>query len=193
VVTGLATVLLYTTEGAAYLRFKSDGALRETAAVIGRVTLGFTAVFALVAALSLDATATPVHAHSAARITLVTVAVVIAVGGFLFAGRGFGHGWDGRALTGVVIAETAGLLALITVIAPVLVPPGITIHNARSPGLTFLLLLIGIGANIPLVLFYSWYAHHVFRGKYRVADSDRPTGVSAAAHAILSGPTREAA
>lgn len=184
VLTGLATVLLYGAAGAAFLQLKTDGELRDHAAAAGRVLLGFLAVLALLCAVSLDATATPVQIHSAVRIALFTILVVIAAGGFVVAWRGFGRRPDSRPLTGVVVAEVAGLLALVTLVAPTLVPPGLTIQAAKSPGLTFLLLLIGVGLNVPLLLFYSWYAHHVFRGKYRVPDEQRPAGLSASAHAL---------
>lgn len=162
----------------------SDGGLRSRAAGTGRVLLGCTAVLALLCALSLDATATPVHLHSAGRVVLFTVLVVIAAGGFVLAWIGFSRGPDSRSLTGVVVAELAGLLALVTLVAPTIVPPGLTIQGAESPGLTFLLLFVGVGLNVPLLLFYSWYAHHVFRGKYRVPDEQRPAGLSASAHAL---------
>jgi cytochrome d ubiquinol oxidase subunit II len=188
VVTGLATVLLYATAGAAFLHLKTDGDLRRHAGAAGRVLLGFTAFLTLVAALSLDATATTVHLDSVARITLFTLTVVVAAGGFGLAWSGFARGPDGRALTGVVIAEIAGMLGLVTLVAPGLVPPEITIHSARAPGLTFLFLLIGVGANIPLLFFYSWYSHHVFRGKFRTTDSERPAGLSASARALRPAP-----
>jgi cytochrome d ubiquinol oxidase subunit II len=188
VLTGVATVLLYGVAGAAFLRLKTDGAIRAWAARAGRVLLGFTAVLALLCALSLGATATPLHVDSAARVVLFTVLVVVAAGGFLLAWIGFNRGPDSRALTGVVVAELAGLLALVTLMAPTLVPPGLTIEDAASPGLTFVMLFIGVGLNVPLLLFYSWYAHHVFRGKYRVPAEQRPAGLSASAHAL--GPNR---
>jgi cytochrome d ubiquinol oxidase subunit II len=184
VLTGLATVLLFGVAGAAFLQLKTDGGLRARAAAAGRVLLGFTAVLALLLAVSLEATATTVHIHSAARITLFTILVVVAAGGFVVAWRGFGRGPDNRSLTGVVVAEVAGLLALVTLVAPTIVPPGLTIQAAASPGRTFLMLFIGVGLNVPLLLFYSWYAHHTFRGKYRVPDEQRPAGLSASAHAL---------
>jgi cytochrome bd ubiquinol oxidase subunit II len=97
---------------------------------------------------------------------------------------GFSRGPDSRSLTGVVVAELAGLLALVTLVASTIVPPELTIQGAESPGLTFLMLFVGIGLNVPLLLFYSWYAHHAFRGKYRVPDEQRPAGLSASAHAL---------
>jgi cytochrome d ubiquinol oxidase subunit II len=169
VLTGITTVLLYSLAGAAFLRLKADGALKARATSAGKVLLGFTVALAGVCALSLPATATSVNLHSPARLVLFTIFVIIAAGGFLLAAIGFAHGRDSWPLTGVVIAEVAGLLAALTVIVPVIVPPGLTIAQAKSPGLTFGLLFYGVGANVPLLLFYSWYSHHVFRGKWRPA------------------------
>jgi cytochrome bd ubiquinol oxidase subunit II len=73
VLTGRAAVLLYGVAGAAFLQLKTDGDLRTRAAATGRVLLGCTAVLALLCALSLEATATPVHLHSTGRVVLFTV------------------------------------------------------------------------------------------------------------------------
>ncbi|QRP47949.1 cytochrome d ubiquinol oxidase subunit II [Amycolatopsis sp. FDAARGOS 1241] len=188
VVTGLATVLLYATAGAAFLRLKTEGELRRHVGAAGRVLLGFTTFVTVIAALSLPATATVVHLDSPLRVTVFALTVAAAGAGLAVAWSGFARGADRRALTGMVIAEVAGVLGLVTLVAPAVVPPDITIDSARSPGLTFLLLLIGVGANIPLLVFYSWYAHHVFRGKFREQAPVRPAGLSASAHALLPSP-----
>lgn len=188
VMTGIAAVLLYGLAGAAFLRLKSEGRLRARATAAGRVLLAFTAALAVVCALSLPATATPVYLRDPVRITFFVLFAVIATGGFLLAWVGFDRGPDRLPLTGVAIAEVAGLAALVTIVAPTIVPPALTIEAASAPGLTFDLLLFGVGANVPLLLFYSWYSHHVFRGKWRVPASQRPPGVSAAGYAI--GGTR---
>lgn len=110
--------------------------------------------------------------------------MLLAAGGLAAAWTGFARGADSRPMIGVAVAEVAGILALVALIAPVVVPPDLTIDEAASPGATFVFLLIGVGLNVPLLLFYSWYAHHVFRGKYRVPGAERPPGVSATGHAI---------
>ncbi|MEX0428535.1 cytochrome d ubiquinol oxidase subunit II [Nocardioides sp. DS6] len=189
VLTGLATVVLYATAGAAFLRLKTEGPLRDRAGAAGRVSLGFTAVLSLVAALSLGATPTGTHLSSPLRVVFFVILVVVAVAGGVVAWIGFGRRPDRLALTGVVAAEVAGLLALLDILVPRVVPPGLTIGEAGAPGATFVVLLVGIGLNIPLVLFYSWYAHHVFRGKYREPQLARPAGLSASAQALRpSGP-----
>jgi cytochrome bd ubiquinol oxidase subunit II len=191
VLTGITAVVLYGLAGAAFLRLKAEGRLRDRATAAGRVLLALTAVLALVCALSLPATATSVHLNGPVRVTLFVIFAVVAAGGFVLAWIGFDRGPDRLALTGVATAEVAGLAGLVTVVVPVIVPPGLTVQAASAPGLTFDLLLFGVGANVPLLLFYSWYSHRVFRGKWRVPASQRPPGISAAGYAI-SGPHKEA-
>ncbi len=33
-------------------------------------------------------------------------------------------------------------------------------------------LAVGIGLNVPLILFYNWFAHHAFRGKLTAAPAN---------------------
>jgi cytochrome d ubiquinol oxidase subunit II len=46
-------------------------------------------------------------------------------------------------------------LAVVVARYPVLVPPGLTVYNAVSPDRTMEFLAIGIGLDVPLVLFYT--------------------------------------
>jgi cytochrome d ubiquinol oxidase subunit II len=34
-------------------------------------------------------------------------------------------------------------------------------------------LAVGIGLNVPLILFYNWFAHHAFRGRLDAASNGR--------------------
>lgn len=186
VLTGLTTMLLYGLAGAAYLQLKTEGELHRWASAAGRVLLGFTAAFVTVCALSLPATATPLQLGVPARATVFGVATAVAATGFVLAWLGFGGSRDRKSMAGVVVAELAGLVALFVAIFPTVVPPDLTVAQAKAPVETLDFMLIGIGLNIPLVLFYNWYAHHVFRGKYQVPVEDRPDGVSPVSHALGS-------
>jgi cytochrome d ubiquinol oxidase subunit II len=61
----------------------------------------------------------------------------------------------------------ATLLAVVVTRYPVLAPPGLTVYNAASPTSTYEFLAIGVGMNVPLILFYNWYSHYAFHGKQR--------------------------
>src|SRR5260370_299913 len=73
--------------------------------------------------------------------------------------------YDALPLCGLAITVVATFLAVVVARYPVLVPPGLTVGNAASPGSTFDFIAVGIGLNVPLVLFYNWYAHYAFHGK----------------------------
>ena len=65
----------------------------------------------------------------------------------------------------LIAAPTRGLLAEIG--------RGLTVYNAVSPDRTMEFLAIGIGLDVPLILFYTWYAHYAFRGKRASAPEPR--------------------
>ena len=37
--------------------------------------------------------------------------------------------------------------------------------DTAAPHTTMVFLAVGIGLNVPLVIFYNWFAHHAFSGK----------------------------
>jgi cytochrome d ubiquinol oxidase subunit II len=187
--TGLATVLLYTITGAAVLQLKGEGKLRRRAATIGQVTLGFGAVLFGLCAISLRATAASVHLTASGRAWAFGLLAAVGATALLAASMSFGRRPDSRPLVCVVTAQACGLAALAVATYPLLVPPGVTIGSAVSPAGSLDFLLVGVGLNIPLVLFCNWYAHHVFRGKYRAAAPPRPLGLSRAAQALAPAQT----
>lgn len=192
VLTGISAVTLYALAGAAVLQLKMEGPARARAAATGRVLVPIVGVLSAICALSLGATDTRPELSSTGRLIPVSIAVVLAAGGLVYAMHGFGRKPDWRPITGVVIAEVAGLFALLAAIHPLVVPPRLTIELAAAPSGALNFLLIGIGVNLPLVLFYNWYAHHVFRGKYRSAEPERAAGVSVAAAELAPSRHRPA-
>ena len=183
--TGLATVLLYALAGAAFLRLKTLGSFRVRTGAVGRVLVGLTVAVTVVVALSIPATQASLRLGSPGRVVLFTGLVLVAAAGLVVAWTGFGDRPDRWPVTGIAVAEVAGLLALVSAVFPVVVPPHLTIDQVKSPGSTFVFLLIGVGLNIPLLLFYSWYSHRVFRGKYQVPPEELVDGVSAATQTLL--------
>jgi cytochrome bd ubiquinol oxidase subunit II len=182
----LATVLLYATTGAAMLQLKGEGDLRGRAVAAGRVTTGLTAVLATLCAVSLPATAASLNIASPGRAWAFALLTTIAAGALVAAWRCFGGSRDNRPIIALTVAQACGLAALAVVTFPVLFPPGVTIATAVSPASSIDFLLVGVGLNIPLVLFYNWYAHHVFRGKYRAAQPARGHGVSVATQSLTA-------
>jgi cytochrome d ubiquinol oxidase subunit II len=46
------------------------------------------------------------------------------------------------------------------------------ITSSPAPPSTLTFLAVGIGLNVPLLLFYTWFAHHAFRDKGAVPEGD---------------------
>lgn len=197
VLTGLAAVLLYAALGAGFMRIKADGELRERSGRHGRVLTIFAGILSGLAALSIGGTDAPLVLDSAARIVPFVVFAIIALAGAVTAVASFTRPEttaraDQIPYVALVVSTVAGFLAYAWTRYPTLAPPSLTVHSEAAPSVTLIFLLIGVGANIPLVLFYNWYAHHIFRGRYRQQTTQRRAGVSASQNA-LAGPSERTA
>jgi cytochrome d ubiquinol oxidase subunit II len=49
--------------------------------------------------------------------------------------------------------------------APLMVPPSISIYDAAAPHASQAFLLVGAAVLVPIILCYTAYAYWVFRGK----------------------------
>ncbi|MFE3502274.1 cytochrome d ubiquinol oxidase subunit II [Kitasatospora sp. NPDC059160] len=167
VLCALGLVALYLVAGAAWLQDKTEGAAREQAGRAGRPLLAATAVAALVLGFGLEA-ADPQEFRfdEPLRAALFWTAVAGAAAAGAVAWHGFGRRPDWRPFAGVVTAQACGLLALAAATAPVVVPPGLTLHQASSPADSQAFLVVGVGLCMPVVLAYNAYAWWAFRGKF---------------------------
>ncbi|MDH6145848.1 cytochrome d ubiquinol oxidase subunit II [Kitasatospora sp. GP30] len=168
VLCALGLTALYLLAGAAWLQAKTQGGARRRAARLGRPLLALAVVACLVLGFGLEV-ADPQHFRfdEPLRAVLFGLLVAAAAGCGAVAWYGFGREPDARPFVAVLCAQVAGLLALVTATAPVVVPPGLSVHAAASPTGSQVFLLIGVGCCMPVVLAYNIYAWWVFRGKYR--------------------------
>ncbi|MEV4558230.1 cytochrome d ubiquinol oxidase subunit II [Kitasatospora sp. NPDC049285] len=167
VLCALGLVVLYLLAGAAWLQDKTEGTARERAVRAGRPLLAGTAVAALVLASDLeDADPQRFGFGEPVRAALYWSAVAGAVIAGAVAWHGFGRRPDWRPFAGVVAAQVCGLLALVAATAPVVVPPGLTLHQASSPPGSQAFLVVVVGLCMPVVFAYNAYAWWAFRGKF---------------------------
>jgi cytochrome bd ubiquinol oxidase subunit II len=165
--TALAVAAGYLALGYAYTKWKTSGELRATAGRRGMLAAAAAVALGAACLGAANATAAPLNLASPVR----------AAGfAWLFAFAGAGAAMaavtlrpsarsDALPMWGLVIAVVATFLAVVTARYPVLVPPSLTLASAASPSRTMDFLAIGIGLDVPLILFYHWYAHYAFRGK----------------------------
>ncbi|MER7670118.1 cytochrome d ubiquinol oxidase subunit II [Kitasatospora sp. NPDC096128] len=170
VLCALGLVVLYLLAGAAWLQDKTEGAARERAGRAGRPLLAGTAVAALILGFGLEvADPERFRFDEPVRATLYWIAVAGAVASGAVAWHGFGRRPDWRPFAGVVAAQVCGLLALVIATFPVIVPPGLTLHQASSPLGSQAFLVVGVGLCMPVVFAYNGYAWWAFRGKFTQA------------------------
>lgn len=195
VLTGLLTVALFTLAGAARLQAKTDGALRgQMGAIVRPLTLVTVAGVAVSAALLPVATSAHLHLGGVDRWLPFGYAVLVAAAGFWTAYRRAGRTPDGVPFAAVAAAEAAGLVALLALFYPEIVPPSVTLYSSAASRETLDFLVIAIGVLLPLTIAYHAYANWVFRGRQPLDDAVVPRGPATARGVIRSvAPGRPAA
>jgi cytochrome bd ubiquinol oxidase subunit II len=165
--TALAVAAGYLALGYAYARWKTSGELRARAGRRGMLAAAAAAVLGAACLGATSATAAPLNLASPVRAAGFAWLLAFAVAGAAMAAvtlRPTARS-DALPMWGLVIAVVATFLAVVTARYPVLAPPSLTAGDAASPGRTMDFLAIGIGLDVPPILFYHWYAHYAFRGK----------------------------
>jgi cytochrome bd ubiquinol oxidase subunit II len=164
---GLAALTLtfvYLSLGYAYLRSKTTGDLRSAAGRRGTAAIAGAAVLTAVSLSAVGSTDAPLRLDTAGHAIGFAGLLLFAAVGVAIALVGLRPRSSADALpfTGMVIAVVAVLAAIVVARAPVIAPPSLTLTGSVAPGLTMDFLAVGIGLNMPLILFYNWFAHHSF-------------------------------
>jgi cytochrome d ubiquinol oxidase subunit II len=172
VLTGAVTVTLFCLAGAARLQAKTDGTLRDQmAAMVRRLTLATVAGVAVSAALLPVATSARLQLGAVDRWLPFGYAVLVAAAGFWTAYRRAGRTPDGIPFLAVTAAEAAGLVALLALYYPQIVPPSVTLYSAAASRETLAFLVIAISVIGPVTIAYHAYANWVFRGRQAAGDA----------------------
>jgi cytochrome d ubiquinol oxidase subunit II len=157
----------YLALGYAYTKWKATGELRARAGHRGTVSAVLASLLAVGCLIAVGATNTPLSLHGPARVIAFTGLLLFAVAGAVLSVMTLRptSPYDGLGLAGLVTAVVALVVALVVARYPVLASPDLTLANTAAPPGTLAFLAVGIGLNVPLILFYNWFAHHTFRGK----------------------------
>ncbi|MEV6294331.1 cytochrome d ubiquinol oxidase subunit II [Streptomyces sp. NPDC051896] len=167
VLCALGLVAVYLLAGAAWLQDKTEGWSRPEVRRAGRALLVATALMAVVLGLLLPGADPQRFAlDQPLRAVLIWLAVGAAAVACAVAWYGFGRRPDWRPFAAVATMTVCGMLGLLALTAPVVVPSALTVHQAASPHSSQLFLVLGVGLCMPFVLAYNLYAWRSFRGKY---------------------------
>jgi cytochrome d ubiquinol oxidase subunit II len=171
VLTGVGVTCVYLALGYAYLKMKATGGLRAKVGRRGVVSVLLASVLVVASFVALPATAAPLNLNDTAHVIgfgalllLAAGAVAITVVTLRPASR-----YDSLPYAALVISAAALIIALVVARYPVLVPPTLTVYNTVAPKTTMEFLVVAFGVQLPLLLFYTWFAHRAFRGRVRTA------------------------
>jgi cytochrome d ubiquinol oxidase subunit II len=171
VISALALVAGYALLGATWLVLKTAGSLQDWARRRAReltvAVMVFMALVSLVTPFS-DPKIAERWLDGLFRLYLLPVPVVTAAVGFLL-WRGLARGWERAPFVLAIALFLLGFLGLAISLWPNIVPPTLTIWAAAAPPSSQVFVLIGVAATLPMILIYTWYAYHVFRGKVSAA------------------------
>ena len=181
-----------------WLQAKTDGALRDQmGAIVRPLTLATAAGVAVSAALLPVATSAQLRLGGVDRWLPFGYAVLVAAAGFWTSYRRAGRTPDGIPFAAVAAAEAAGLVALLALFYPQIVPPSVTLYSSAASRETIDFLVIAIGVLLPLTIAYHVYANWVFRGRQPLDGAMVPHGPATARAVIRSvapgrpaGPSR---
>ncbi len=187
VLTGLVTVALFSLAGAAMLQAKTGGALRDQmAGLVRRLTLATVWGVTLSAALLPVATSARLHLDGVDRWLPFAYAVLVAAAGFCTAYWRAGRTPDLIPFLAASAAEIAGVVALVALYYPQIVPPSVTLYSSAASRNTLAFMVIAIGVFVPGTIAYHAYANWVFRGRQPLDDGAVPGGRPAAPSAVPS-------
>ncbi|MFE6496676.1 cytochrome d ubiquinol oxidase subunit II [Streptomyces sp. NPDC057748] len=190
VLCAVGLVVVYLLAGTAWLQDKTEGWSRSGVRRTGRSLLLATVGVALVLGLLLPGPeAEQLHPGQPARAVLLWLAVGVAAVAGAVAWYGFGRRPDWRPFAAVATMTASGLVGLAALTLPVVVPPGLTVHQAASPHSSLLFLVLGVGLCMPFVLAYNVYAWRSFRGKYSDPSVSSVPPLPARGRALPAAPT----
>ena len=174
--TAAAVAAGYLALGYAYAKWKTSSELRATAGRRGTMAAAAAVVLAAACLGAAGATAAPLNLDSPVRAAGFAWLLAFAAAGAVMAAVTLRRSarFDALPMWGLVIAAAALLLAVVTARYPVLVPPSLTVGGSAAPSGTMEFIAIGIGLDMPLVVFYHWYAHYAFRGRNDTVPEGRP-------------------
>lgn len=178
VLTAATVTCGYLALGYAYTRWKATGELRVTAGRRGAVSTVLAAVLTAACLAAVNGTAAPLDLHGPGRAIAFAGLLLFAAGGLVLALVTLRPAarYDSVPLAGLATATVALVIAMVVARYPVLAPPALTIADTAAPPTTMVFLAVGIGLNMPLVLFYNWFAHHTFKGKFDAAPPEAAHG-----------------
>lgn len=167
VMTGIALVIGYSLLGSTWLVMKCEGLMQRRAQTIAWITAVLTLIMIAVFALW-----TPVMQPSyldrwlswPSLLLLAPIPLLVIVS-WLSLVRGLNDHRDVRPFVSALTMFALSFCVLAVSFYPNILPPSLSIWDAAGPDKSLRFLLVGAVVLLPVILIYTAYAYHTFRGK----------------------------
>ena len=164
--TGLGVVAGYVLLGATWMVLKTDGETQKWARRVGQYIWIFVAIFMGLVSLWVPYLENDIHARWFGEyfVYLCPIPVLTTV---LFGTLVYGlyKGREYMPFVSAILIFVMGFAGLAISMWPWVVPYQITIWDAAAANESLSLMLIGVAIMLPVILGYTAYCYHIFRGK----------------------------
>ena len=157
----------YVLIGSTYLVWKTDGELQET----HRKTARIAAITTLIGAIFITGVTPFIYETARTRLfskPLVYIFALIPLLGIFLIWQllqSLNKKADRQPFIWTILLFLLSFIGLGLVVFPYIIPTKITIYQAAADPTSLVIMIIFIGALIPIMLFYNLYSYIVFRGK----------------------------
>ncbi|MCE9650168.1 MAG: cytochrome d ubiquinol oxidase subunit II [Parvibaculum sp.] len=167
VLTGIGVVSGYALLGATWLVLKTEKKTQEWARRAAMVAGGgvIVAMGAVSVLTPLMSPAIEARWFSGAQVLFLAPVPLATLGAFAALYWSLISGRERLPFVFAIGLFLLGFLGLGVSLWPHIVPPSVTIAAAAAPDKTIIFGLVGVAITLPMILFYTWYAYSVFKGK----------------------------
>lgn len=165
--TGIALVCGYGLLGATWMVIKSDGRLQRKMIHNAKGLLVLVSMFLIFVSIW-----TPLHDevvferwYSFPNIILLSPLPLLTAFMIYKTWTSLSHGMEWRPFLYSVTIFLCAYAGIAISVYPYLIPHELTFWDAAAPDSTLLFILVGVTIMLPILLAYTFYAYHVFRGK----------------------------
>ena len=165
--TGIALVCGYALLGATWMIIKSTGRLQRTMIHHARGLLVLVGLFLIFVSIW-----TPLHSdeifhrwYSVPNVFLLSPLPVFAAVAIYQVWRNLNTASEYKPFIYSIVIFLCAYIGIGISVYPYLIPPQVTLWEAAAPDSTLKFILVGVVIMLPILLAYTLYAYHLFRGK----------------------------
>lgn len=165
--TAIALVCGYGLLGATWMIIKSHGRLQRKMIHFARGLLVLVSFFLIMVSIW-----TPLHSeeifhrwYDFPNIFLLAPLPLITIASIFLTWKSLGSTHESRPFIGSIIIFLCAYIGMAISVYPYLIPHQITLWEGAAPDSTLTFILVGVVIMLPVLLAYTLYSYHLFKGK----------------------------